>query len=203
MIFVVGYGDIYPETLLGRFVTLGACILGTLLISLMVVSLTNTTELTTGEARVYDEIVKYQVKKFTRAEASKLLFVLFSTFMLNKKLKDDKIEEDEINELMMKKFGFLSKLKNQLKIFKSVFKKFESYSSSAEDSVIKMNERAAKKIEYTYSCFQKVGGIERKCRRICNDQKEIKSRVEEFTIFQECITNFLIKVNSEYRETEI
>lgn len=193
----------YPETLMGRFVTLGACILGTLLVSLMVVSLTNTTELTTGENRVYDELVKIQVKNFTKKEASKLLLVLFQTFLLNKKLNKDKMEEDEINELMMQKFGLLSKLKNQLKIFKSFFKKFESYSSSAEDSVIKMNERAIKKIDSTYSTFNKVPRIERKCRRIVNDQKEILGRVEEFTIFQECIANFLMKVNSEYREMEI
>lgn len=193
----------FPETQLGRLVTLFACIIGTLLISFMVVSLTNTTELTTGEARVYDEMVKFDVKSCTKKESAKLLLVIFQTFLINKKLKNKKLDEDSQNELMMIKFGHLSKIKKQLKIFKTNFKKFESFSSSSEDSVIKMNERSLKKISYIYSCFEKTPRIIRKCRRIINDQREISDRVEEFSLFQECIANFLIKLNTEYKELEI
>lgn len=38
----VGYGDYYPHSLLGRFIILIVCIIGTLITSLMVLSLFNT-----------------------------------------------------------------------------------------------------------------------------------------------------------------
>ena len=40
----VGYGDYYPETHIGRFIAILACIWGNFLISLMVVSLTISSE---------------------------------------------------------------------------------------------------------------------------------------------------------------
>jgi len=50
----VGFGDGYPSTHLGRAVGVVACIIGMLLVSLMVVSLTNASEFTTEESKVID-----------------------------------------------------------------------------------------------------------------------------------------------------
>lgn len=58
----VGYGDGYPSTHPGRLFTFIACMLGTVLVSLMVVSLTNTSELTYGQQKVYNEMLKLGAK---------------------------------------------------------------------------------------------------------------------------------------------
>ena len=49
----VGYGDYYPRTLLGRIVIFFVCIWGTTIVSLMVVTLTNTLEMTSLEGKVF------------------------------------------------------------------------------------------------------------------------------------------------------
>jgi hypothetical protein len=48
----VGFGEGYPSTHLGRFIGVMACIIGMLLISLMVVTLTLSAELNPQEAKV-------------------------------------------------------------------------------------------------------------------------------------------------------
>lgn len=48
----VGFGEGYPSTHLGRFIGVIACIIGMLLVSLMVVSLTLSSEMTPEESKV-------------------------------------------------------------------------------------------------------------------------------------------------------
>lgn len=48
----VGFGEGYPSTHLGRFIGVMACIIGMLLVSLMVVSLTLSSEMTAEESKV-------------------------------------------------------------------------------------------------------------------------------------------------------
>jgi hypothetical protein len=57
-ILTVGYGDYYSQTYLGRTIAVIACLWGTFLISLMVVSLTISMEFTLQEEQAYEEIKK-------------------------------------------------------------------------------------------------------------------------------------------------
>jgi potassium intermediate/small conductance calcium-activated channel subfamily N protein 2 len=57
-ILTVGYGDLYPQTHLGRAICVVACLWGTFLISLMVVSITISVDFTSQESKAYDEIKK-------------------------------------------------------------------------------------------------------------------------------------------------
>jgi len=54
----VGYGDYYPETHIGRAIAVFACIWGNFLISLMVVSLTISSEFNPSQRKAYDNIMK-------------------------------------------------------------------------------------------------------------------------------------------------
>lgn len=51
----VGYGDYYARTIPGRFVSLISCIVGVFLVSIMVVALTNTLNMSDAEfkARIF------------------------------------------------------------------------------------------------------------------------------------------------------
>jgi Ion channel len=55
-ITLVGYGDLYPETHIGRFIGLSAAIIGNLLYAVMVVSLTFTTEFSPQQRKAYEMI---------------------------------------------------------------------------------------------------------------------------------------------------
>jgi len=53
---VVGFGDVYPETFLGRGISVVAVVIGNILIALMVVSLTFTSEFSPQERKAYELI---------------------------------------------------------------------------------------------------------------------------------------------------
>ena len=56
IICLVGYGDLYPQTHIGRIIGLAAAILGNLLIATMVVSLTFTSEFSPQQRKAYEMI---------------------------------------------------------------------------------------------------------------------------------------------------
>ena len=196
----VGYGDGFPLTHLGRFITFIGCILGTLLVSLMVVSLTNTSELSIGELRVYNEMIKLDVKANTQKTASHFILAILQAHVLNKKM--ERSNEKEASNLIMQKFGLLSRMKRHVKDFKKQYKKYDSYSSSAEDSIVKLNANGLEKLEEVYRNFGKAKKIERKCKRIIVMQKKIVDMTDNMVIFQNCINNFIVNFNSTYQEEE-
>lgn len=95
----VGYGDRYPNTHIGRLITFFGCLLGALLVSLMVVSLQNTTKLSIGEQRVYNDLIKGEVRSKTQYEASQYILYIMRIHLLNIKIKKGK--KSEVQYLMM------------------------------------------------------------------------------------------------------
>lgn len=63
----VGYGDFYPSTHVGRIIAISAAILGNLLIALMVVSLTFTSQFSPQQLKAYElinqEVGVYELHK--------------------------------------------------------------------------------------------------------------------------------------------
>ena len=89
MFVLVGYGDIYPKTNLGRITCIVACIWGVFILSLFVVALTNTTEFTQKEEQVYDAIIMERaIRKKLKKDAGNLIkdFVIL-TFLRKKQLE--------------------------------------------------------------------------------------------------------------------
>ncbi len=56
IITMVGYGDLYPATHIGRVIGLTGAVLGNLLIAIMVVSLTFTSEFSPQQRKAYELI---------------------------------------------------------------------------------------------------------------------------------------------------
>ena len=68
----VGYGDFYPQTHMGRLVIVIACFWGVFLVSMMVVTLTDSSEFTKGERRAYEILSRLKAKE----EAQKIAGVV-------------------------------------------------------------------------------------------------------------------------------
>ncbi|CAG9314567.1 unnamed protein product [Blepharisma stoltei] len=65
----VGYGDFFPSTHLGRLIDVIACFWGTFLVSLMVVSLTISSEFTPQERKAYDKIKRDESEEDIKVKA--------------------------------------------------------------------------------------------------------------------------------------
>jgi hypothetical protein len=66
----VGFGDFYPSTHLGRLIGVLACFWGTFLVSLMVVSLTISSEFTPQERKAYDKIKRHEAEEEIKVKAA-------------------------------------------------------------------------------------------------------------------------------------
>jgi len=73
----IGYGDIYPESHIGRLIIITACIWGVFILSLFVVTLNNNMALTKEESNAYEDIVKKEEIQDTLAKDSVLMLQHF------------------------------------------------------------------------------------------------------------------------------
>jgi ferric iron reductase protein FhuF len=82
----VGYGDFVPKTYLGRVITILACIWGNFLISLMVISLTVSSEFTNpAHRKAFDTIVRTQEQDDLRNHSAMVLQSLLRYNVTSKK----------------------------------------------------------------------------------------------------------------------
>lgn len=65
----MGYGDIYPRTFAGRIVIFFCSIYGVTVVSLMVVTITNTLEMSGAEKKAYLTLERLEVKRELRTNA--------------------------------------------------------------------------------------------------------------------------------------
>ena len=70
----IGYGDIYPQTHFGRLVIIVACIWGVFILSLFVVALNNTIQLSKEESKAFEQISHQgEISKNIRKDAEMLI----------------------------------------------------------------------------------------------------------------------------------
>ena len=69
----VGYGDIYPRTLLGRIVMFFCSIFGVIVVSLIVVTVQNSLELSNVESKAHTVIKKIQLTEKMRDRAAMVI----------------------------------------------------------------------------------------------------------------------------------
>lgn len=85
---LVGYGDIYPRTGMGKFVMFLCSLVGVIIISVMVVAVTNKLEMSNLQSKAYTVISKIRIKKDVQNKAASILGMASRMFL---KLKKDKV----------------------------------------------------------------------------------------------------------------
>lgn len=109
----VGFGEGYPSTHLGRFIGVCACIIGMLLVSLMVVSLTLSSEFTQEESKAFYILKRIYANDNAKDKAANVVKTLF---MLRN------IVKSKDPSSYTQRFVWLAKLKKNISIFKNDFR---------------------------------------------------------------------------------
>ncbi len=82
----IGYGDIYPTTYLGRFIAIMACIIGTFILSLLVVFLNTYINFDELERNVYNTVIEEQANPlYLKKEACSLVGTILRYNFLRKR----------------------------------------------------------------------------------------------------------------------
>lgn len=143
-ILTTGYGDYYPTTMLGRIIAVFACIWGTFLISLMVVSLTVSLEFSTQEQKAFNEIKKGESHRVLKQRA--LQFIRYSA-----RLKDfpKKLSSIIDPDLKIKFTQLLDNYRHSLQDFRS-YRKYiisQEREMSTENILFLLNENISEEMD--------------------------------------------------------
>lgn len=201
----VGFGDGYPLSHIGRLVALVGCILGTLIVSIMVISLQNTSALTIAEMRVYNEVNRLEKLDEIKEKAAGMLHDIFEIYIINKKMKeieDDPSRQKDHDKLILERFALFSTASSISREVSAALKKFDMLSSTAEDTILKLNEGGIKKTEDLFVSMTNADRIHKQCSKIIADQLEINANIDQVIKNQQCLASFLTKFNDFLREAE-
>ena len=198
----VGYGDGFPKTHIGRFMALWVGVVGTLLVSLMVVALSNSSALSNGEVRAFHKIDIKSLKTEAQNKAANFLYRIFQMYLSNKQIRD--LEEHgerqaELNKLVLYKFGLLSQSKSMMVDFKAIHFKFSTSTSTPEDLILDLLDKNEQKFREVFSQICKLNFISENCLKIIENQKIMTKAIEQVVNDQHRIAAFIVKVNLLYQ----
>jgi hypothetical protein len=86
-LFLVGYGDYFPKTNLGRGINIMASLIGSALISLMVINLQNSLKFQDHEQKAFEAKEKLEFKQDLEFKAAQLFKATFDYLKIKKKYK--------------------------------------------------------------------------------------------------------------------
>jgi len=128
----VGYGDIYPKTFFGRFFGVMSFIVGNVLISLIVVTLSNLTTFNSAENKAYNTLKKEMAEDRAFGRAADVIRTAL-------RLYKSKIKRD--GRSFSLRFTYYTKLKTQIKLFKNISKQADSHTLPAATLISNMKDK--------------------------------------------------------------
>ena len=160
----VGYGDFFPKTHIGRFITIFACLVGVYFVSMMMVFMTHKSILNENENKSYRLITRIKLRNEIKEEKADIVYRALKMALEKKKLREDKITQKDfhINYSFQKR-----KIANAI-----------------ETSNEKL--RMIKRFEFTPLKDQLFDISE----RIDSDIKEIKQELQSLSFLNETLINF-------------
>ena len=168
----VGYGDYYATTHLGRVISVIACFWGTFLISLMVLSLTISSEFTPQESKAFNKIKKDEAEEEVKIKAANAIkFGIRLKIFLRK----------NPNASENKKSKLINKFKKALIEFRTFSMKLKASEQDAPIELVlsRLNEKVTYVLDKIKNDCYVYKGINSKLEAAENNQKIISNSIEE------------------------
>lgn len=189
----IGYGDIYPQTHLGRLVIIVACIWGVFILSLFVVALNNTITLSKEESKAFEQITQRDtIRKGLQRDAGTIILKLM-------KLNISKKHKTAIKTrilMRMDLFGLVSRFKVKRRNANKISKK-------VADILSEMHEEVNKEVGEVIDNIQPL----KKILPNINETEEIQGAINEKTleIFENSkkLMTLLINLNDGREKTSV
>ena len=144
---LVGYGDYYPTTVLGRLISFVTCIWGIILEGILIKAIVGLIKMDKKEEIAYNEVEKYLEECNYKKMALKLIYTTYNTHLILESLKvNNNAQKGEIKDSLFKqrKLYFnnvIWKLKKSLREFSKVRKNKEKKEReiSVQNLMMKIN----------------------------------------------------------------
>jgi len=157
----VGYGDFYPQTHMGRFVVVIACFCGVFLVSMMVVTLTESSEFSKSERRAYEILSRLKAKDESKHYAERAA----KEAMLYFHLKRHKAKKDKLQLKYMQMINFLKR-------FKEKQEEWQTYEAPTEEMLRQLTEKIDVDLEELKSLIASLIEIEQRLKKVEDFQEK-------------------------------
>lgn len=118
----VGYGDFYPNTQVGRVITIFCCLVGCYFVSSMMVFMTNKTAKNENEEKAFKLITRIQYRKVVKNHQAHLIYLAIQYALLNIERDEEDflgINGKEMNKIKKKMNLQVKKIKQNEKFIKT------------------------------------------------------------------------------------
>ena len=182
-ILLLGYGDFYPTTLLGRIITFCTCIWGIILEGILIKAIINHLKMDNKEEASYNEVEQYLESVNYKKTALKLIHQVYST---HKVLENIKLEnnmkkgelKDELFKLRKLKFNrVIWKLKKALRAFSLMRKNKEKNEReiSVQNLMTKINLEINDNTNYLLRNIQtQINALQENINQVQENQNKIQ-----------------------------
>ena len=157
----VGYGDFYPQTHMGRFVVVIACFCGVFLVSMMVVTLTESSEFSKSERRAYEILSRLKAKDESKHYAERTV----KEAMLYFRLKNRKAKKSKLQLKYMQMI-------NALRRFKDKKEEWQTYEAPTEEMLRQLTEKIDVDLEELKSLIASLIEIEQRLKKVEDFQEK-------------------------------
>jgi len=182
----VGFGEGYPETHLGRTIGVISCIIGMLLVSLMVVSLTVASEFTAEESKAFYILKRIYANDNAKEKAAN---VIKTIFRLRKTLKSKNAKR------IAEKFVMLTKLKKQISIFKNDYRIANAQNLPIDEMLKNLQEKLETDINDIKKEVMVIPDLDNRCNRLKERQGKISTQLDDVIRIQSAIADYMIKLH--------
>jgi len=194
----VGYGDIYPDTHLGRLVAFFAILAGMFIVSLLVVTLSGIVEFTTEEKKAHNLILKMFAQENMEKISTTYVKAMMKLFLLKKSewylLKRGKNKK---NLVALRTYVEQVLIVKELAIqFDRYMRVANSHTVPADEVLVQLENKLENDTDIIGPEIYALEDMNALTNKIIQNENQIKNAMEFLRKKQEDLISYLIKVNT-------
>jgi potassium intermediate/small conductance calcium-activated channel subfamily N protein 2 len=152
----VGYGDFFPQTHMGRFVVIIACFWGVFIVSIMVVTLNETSKFSKHEDKAYEILERLRAKDTCMNAA---VHVVMNLMRLNVVKRKPKVKENVDLRLM-----YQNRMDKALTTFRIYKRQWKGFDMADEEQVRQLTDKLDNDLEELRTQINYLLGVEEQLR---------------------------------------
>jgi hypothetical protein len=190
----VGYGDIYPNTHMGRIVAFISAIVGMVIVSLLIVTMSTLVEFTSEEKKAHSLIKKMNITQDMKTTARLLISNILRLNMIKRKKEKNKLPLF-LNHILIIR-AIVVKFTKEYKISKTQF-------LPSDEILVQLQRKLETDVKYIKNHEKSMNNIKKLTKVIAEDEKKILNALQNLKEKQDEISNFLVKYNNEIAQPKV
>ena len=188
----VGYGDIYPNTHLGRCVAFFSAIFGMVIVSLLIVTMSSLVEFSTEEKKAHSLIKKMNVTLEMKKTARFLISYVLKMNMIKRKNQKERLPSFLTHVLAIR--AIVVKFSKEYKTSKTQY-------LPSDEILIQLQKKLQDDMIFLKSHEKSINNCKKLSKVIAEDEKKIVFAMKTLKEKQDEISDFLVEFNNKLAQS--